>query len=177
MLCAGVGILGIIDPTWESSKRYSQTDCTVEWARGLRLKANTIPEARWDLPLDWGWLEGDQTAFVTGNRDDMQKWYTTCVIYRRKLGRFEVTWGHRVILQAGDAPYAIATDYGIIRRLFLPPGFLVFISAILPLVWIIARSRRTFVPGTCPICGYDLRASPERCPECGMRNRLGDTSS
>jgi hypothetical protein len=52
----------------------------------------------------------------------------------------------------------------------MPHGVLTALCAAVPagrLVLGARRRRRTPRANNCPTCGYDLRATPDRCPECG----------
>lgn len=67
-----------------------------------------------------------------------------------------------------------AIDYysdGKMRRyaLYLPHWAAALSFAILPTLTFsqAIRCRRRSARGRCPSCGYDLRATPDRCPECG----------
>jgi hypothetical protein len=59
--------------------------------------------------------------------------------------------------------------------LTVPYWLLVLIAVPLPAAWRVrrARVRRRLSSGQCLHCGYDLRATPERCPECGRGTMSG----
>jgi hypothetical protein len=62
-----------------------------------------------------------------------------------------------------------ATNLITRHRLIVVPYWSVSVLlAVLPGVWVVGRLRRRdrVEFGHCRQCGYDLRASPERCPEC-----------
>ena len=53
----------------------------------------------------------------------------------------------------------------------VPYAWPMSVLALPPLAWLFRahreRRRRRSLAGHCPSCGYDLRATPDRCPECG----------
>jgi len=53
-------------------------------------------------------------------------------------------------------------------RWAFPHWLLSAATSALPAAWLtITRRSHKRPSGTCPVCGYDLRATPNRCPECG----------
>jgi hypothetical protein len=59
----------------------------------------------------------------------------------------------------------------------MPLWLIVLATAAVPAWWVFRRAGQQWqgVAGLCPACGYDLRASPGRCPECGTPAAAGVT--
>jgi hypothetical protein len=63
-------------------------------------------------------------------------------------------------------------DYGspvAFTSVAIPCWSLAALLALFPAIAAVRGSlkRRHLAPNACPICGYDMRATPARCPECG----------
>ena len=83
-----------------------------------------------------------------------------------------VVWFERLGCRAVSTTTGAHWQRGRFFEFMLPLWLIVVMGSIPPLVWELRyrrgrrrRMRRSL--GQCVACGYDLRATPQRCPECG----------
>jgi len=70
-------------------------------------------------------------------------------------------------LASNASPGTSGEHFG--HRVVVPYWFAALLTLIRPAKHFIHayRARIRFARGACQVCGYDLRATPDRCPECG----------
>ena len=89
-----------------------------------------------------------------------------------RFGGVADLWGARLTTR-GRLGFAWHRDRPGPRALLRIPHWALVIGSLLPTGGILLRWRRNWLMGSrvaaglCASCGYDTRASPDRCPECG----------
>jgi hypothetical protein len=67
----------------------------------------------------------------------------------------------------GFGRQAVSWRDGNFTSIRIPLAWALVACLLAPAVWVVRQARRRKGAGLCPACGYDLRATPDRCPECG----------
>ena len=130
----------------------------VRWARG-RLSVDMLAaEPTATSRLFWYSFVPARAGAATADPDEIQ--FLGVGLLRRR----ENVWR----LPASPSSYTTVREVG----LSFPCWQAAALSACLPATWLTRRRRRRInrlrlERGQCARCGYDLRASPSRCPECG----------
>lgn len=117
-----------------------------------------------------------------GKSKRLQDWKGVFYDDEREVGR--IRWrtmvvtgldrGGRRVWERGGFDFQLWSDepgWEVWPKYVVLPFWLVEMCALLPVgAWAVRKSRRRSrqKSATCVRCGYDLRATPERCPECGQ---------
>ena len=126
--------------------------------RDLRMEGNDgrLLILSWEgsLPRNGAWDDWDPSRFETF-KGVPRLWNRMNRISDKRWLGFQSTRGNLLSIQ--------------VRIIAIPFWFLFLPSAILPVLWFVSlrRRRRRARSGHCLNCGYDLRESKQKCPECG----------
>jgi len=183
LLCVGFSIL------WVRSRIFNEED-EVLWGRedGRVLQVwTTAPRAdlcvyltgRWRHVRVAQWGRTDEYYFMGSVNPD---WNGRTFFYSsnyndwvsiEKVWKYDKTSGGPLAALSPEVPMVIGR---------VPLWFLVAVAAALPATKILVslatlRRRRRKERGLCLTCGYDLRATPDRCPECGKLPEQAEAKS
>jgi hypothetical protein len=132
--------------------------CTRNWPERSSLAVTTFPVSPWD---EWYLDLCNSMHPGLGATNQLP-----ASQYRQPAGLMEMAGAAVAYGTAGTPAGGMRTYFGFRISVF----YLALLAAILPT----RRSFRAIIErrrarrGLCPGCGFDLRASSERCPECGL---------
>jgi len=122
----------------------------------------------------WALVHGrNDIAFITWETSGMVSSRSTWLYHRLSPDPLRNMLPGRVVgaFGYGVCDTSLPPQVPVYKAIVLPYWLLIGIAMSPWLVYAWRRWRgraaRRIAAGLCPACGYDLRASPERCPECG----------
>jgi hypothetical protein len=174
---ASVGWLVIFGVAWAVTQLIGYTGVFAWRGRAILLDTCRGEISLWTAPvvasepLGAGEAHMDNTFYDRASAAIARDWFGAGKIPGRAgvfaLG-FGVVRSDELMPPIGEAVVPGRSGYGVV----VPYWFLCLLSA----VWPVTRSYRQHkldvelerhLRGLCPKCGYDMRATPDRCPECG----------
>jgi hypothetical protein len=141
----------------------------------IRIPGPAIPR-RWDSePYDWFFfkdkaMESQEKVLQPDYYPEFGQrppWRAPIIPHFTSVKKLH--WGERAY-RPGEIPDSYFINFFFVGpRLWVPYWPIALLTAIFPICWCLAYFRRRHRKqlGQCGMCGYDLRATPDRCPECG----------
>jgi hypothetical protein len=158
LLCVAVCLLWVRSYDQVDQLRYVKRDGLTM----VRSSCGTLMFSHERWAWNWNWDEGWDVRAETGNAVSN---FDRARAYCGRLDPFGPIW------TAGNGTRRYRDD-GVtdsVSMLIVPHWAPAALALVLPVgaVGFAYRRRRRADAHLCELCGYDLRATPERCPECG----------